>query len=93
MENRAFYQAGLQHAVEDIYLGMFSDESLIRSAEIFDSLQDLPTIERLQHAMLAALGYRLVGEPGELLTPVPFDQGNRVRLRHRPGTPWGTALA
>jgi hypothetical protein len=71
----AQYRMGLTAATEDLVTGLFTEESIARATEVFESLPGLPTDDRLTHAIVAALGWRLVAGPDEVMTPVPFDQG------------------
>jgi len=66
------YQAGVKFAVESILGRLLADTSLARAAATFESFPDLPTDERLQHAIVAALGYRLAPGDDGTMVPVPF---------------------
>lgn len=66
-EERKFYwDAGFEyarrHAIE-IMSGWFTNESVARAAKVFESLPNLSTEDRLKHAIIAALGGRVLGDP------------------------------
>lgn len=72
-KERAYYELGLTRATEDILTGLFRDESVARATEAFESRPELPADERMTHALVAALGARIVSDPDGRLTVVPLD--------------------
>lgn len=72
---RVHYRAGLTVATEDILTGLFSDESVARATEAYESRPELPADGRMTYALAAALGARIVSDPDGTLSVVPLDDG------------------
>ena len=73
-KERAYYELGLTRATEDILTALFTDESVARATEAFESRPELPADERMTHALAAALGARIVSDRDGALSVVPLDE-------------------
>ncbi|MDW4572608.1 hypothetical protein R8Z57_07440 [Microbacterium sp. M3] len=73
-KERVYYKLGLTKATEDILTGLFSDESVARATEAFESHPELPADERMTHALAAAIGARIVNDQDGALSVEPLDE-------------------
>lgn len=80
-KERAYYKLGLTKATEDLLTGMFTDVSVARATEAFQTRRDLPSDERMRHALAAAIGGRIVSDPDGALSVVPVDDIEEGHLR------------
>ena len=84
-ERKFYWEAGFEDArrqAAEIVGGWFSKESVARATKVFESLPDLPTELRLQHAIAALLGGRLLGDPRN---PVGITDGDPPNVLWAPG--------